>query len=186
MTLARTPDPARPRPEPAGDGITPERFRSVLAHAPSAVAVVTGMGPDGPVGLSVGSFVPVSLDPPLIGFFPAKTSTSWPAVRAAGRFCVNLLAEDQTDVSMKFAVRGGDKFDGVTWAAGAAGTPVLDGCVAWIQCALEQEVDTGDHTLVLGRVLDLTVARDAHALVFHRSAYTSTAPAPAPVTVRRA
>lgn len=184
MTLARTPDPAPPLPDPAGDGgITPERFRSVLAHAPSAVTVVTGMGPDGPVGLSVGSFVSVSLDPPLVGFFPAKTSTSWPTVRAAGTFCVNLLADDQAELSMKFAVRGGDKFDGVAWACGAAGTPVLDGCVAWIQCALERELEAGDHTLVLGRVLDLTVQRDAHALVFHRSAYTSTAPPP--TTARR-
>jgi 3-hydroxy-9,10-secoandrosta-1,3,5(10)-triene-9,17-dione monooxygenase reductase component len=178
MTLARTPEPALV--DPAG-GVAPEQFRSVLAHAPSAVAVVTGMGPDGPVGLAVGSFVSVSLDPPLIGFFPARTSTSWPTVRAAGVFCVNLLAEDQTDLSAKFAVRGGDKFDGVAWTSSVAGTPVLDGCLVWIQCILEREVETGDHTLVLGRVLELTVARDAHALVFHRGAYTSTAP----VTVRR-
>jgi flavin reductase (DIM6/NTAB) family NADH-FMN oxidoreductase RutF len=155
--------------------IEPGRFRSIMAHAPSAVVIVTGLTPDGPVGLCVGSFVSVSLDPPLIGFFPAKTSTSWPAIRATGRFCVNLLADDQEDMSQRFAASGGDRFAGVGWTPGKGGTPVLNGCVAWVECDLAQEIDTGDHTLVLGRVLDLNVAREAHALVFHRNAYTSTA-----------
>jgi flavin reductase (DIM6/NTAB) family NADH-FMN oxidoreductase RutF len=126
------------------------------------------------VGLSVGSFVSVSLDPPLIGFFAAKTSSSWPAVRATGRFCVNVLAADQTEVSRKFAVKGGDKFAGIGWSYRMAGLPVIDNCVAWIGCSLEREIETGDHVLVLGRVLDLEIARDAHALVFHRGSYSST------------
>jgi flavin reductase (DIM6/NTAB) family NADH-FMN oxidoreductase RutF len=162
---------------PAQHDVDPDRFRAILGHAPSAVVIVTGFGPGGPVGMSVGSFVSVSLDPPLVGFFPAKTSTSWPRIRATGRFCINLLADDQTDVSRRFAVKGGDKFDGVGWSHGVSGSPVIDDCVAWIDCDVEQELDTGDHVLVLGRVLDLNVARDAHALVFHQGTYTSTAAA---------
>jgi 3-hydroxy-9,10-secoandrosta-1,3,5(10)-triene-9,17-dione monooxygenase reductase component len=167
-------EPQRSAPQRTVD---PDRFRTILGHAPSAVVIVTGFGPDGPVGLSVGSFVSVSLDPPLVGFFPAKTSTSWPSIRATGRFCINVLAEDQTDISRKFAVKGGDKFDGVRWSHGVSGSPVIDNCVAWIDCDVEQELDTGDHMLVLGRVLDLDVARDAHPLVFHQGTYTSTAAA---------
>lgn len=149
-------------------------FRRILAHAPSSVVVVTGSGADGPVGLSVGSFVSVSLDPPLIGFFAAKTSSSWPTVRATGRFCVNVLAADQTEVSKKFAVKGGNKFAGIGWSYRTAGLPVIDDCVAWIDCRLEREIETGDHVLVLGRVLNLKITRDAHALIFHRGSYTST------------
>lgn len=166
-----------PRHSGAQRTVDPDRFRTILGHAPSAVVIVTGFGPDGPVGLSVGSFVSVSLDPPLVGFFPAKTSTSWPSIRATGRFCINVLADDQTDISRKFAVKGGDKFDGVRWSHGVSGSPVIDNCVAWIDCDVEQELDTGDHMLVLGRVLDLDVARDAHPLVFHQGTYTSTAAA---------
>jgi 3-hydroxy-9,10-secoandrosta-1,3,5(10)-triene-9,17-dione monooxygenase reductase component len=155
----------------------PARFREIMAHTPSAVTVVTGAGPDGPVGLAVGSFVSVSLEPPLIGFFPSKTSSSWPRMRNAPGFCVNVLADDQIDISRRFARSGGDKFADIPWRAGRNGAPVLGGCLAWLDCELEQEIETGDHTLVLGRVLDLGVARDAHALVFHRGSYTSTAEA---------
>jgi flavin reductase (DIM6/NTAB) family NADH-FMN oxidoreductase RutF len=174
-----TPRSAQAAADDCSPTVDPTRFRTILAHAPSSVAIVTALGPDGPVGMSVGTFVSVSLDPPLVGFFPAKTSTSWPALRAIGRFCINLLAEDQTVISQQFAVSGADKFDGVYWSCSDSGSPRLSGCVAWIECDLEQELDTGDHVLVLGRVHDLDVARDAHALIFHRGSYTSTAAAEA-------
>jgi flavin reductase (DIM6/NTAB) family NADH-FMN oxidoreductase RutF len=162
----------------AVDPISPERFRQVLAHVPTPVVVVTASGPDGPAGLAIGSFVSISLDPLLVGFFPAKSSTSWPAIRDAGHFCVNVLADDQTDVSRTFAVRGGDKFAEVAWRRSeCTGAPILEGCVVWIDCELDSEIDTGDHVLVLGRVVDLDVPRDQHALVFHRGDYTSTAAA---------
>lgn len=157
--------------------LTPERFRSVIGHIPTAVVVVTAAGPDGPVGLAIGSFVSVSLDPLLVGFLPAKTSSSWPLIRDVGQFCINVLADDQTEVSGTFATKGGDKFASLAWQPGQSGVPVLDGCVAWIDCELDRELDAGDHVLVLGRVVDLDVERDAHALVFHRGDYTSTAAA---------
>lgn len=154
---------------------TPEVFRSVLGHVPTPVVVVTAAGDDGPLGLAIGSFTSVSLDPLLVGFFPARTSTSWAAMRGIGTFCVNVLADDQIDVSRVFASRGRDRFAAVDWHPAPSGAPVLDGAVAWIDCALDAELDTGDHLLVLGRVTALEVARDAHALVFHRGDYTSTA-----------
>jgi len=160
------------------DGVEPLRFRQTMAHAPTAVAIVTGIGAHGPTGLAVGSFVSVSLDPLLVGFFCANSSSSWPTVRATGNFCVNLLADDQTDMCRRFAARGGDKFADVAWSPGRTGAPVLDGCLAFVECELADEIQTGDHTLVLGRVRDLDVARDTHALVFHRGSYTSTASEP--------
>ncbi len=156
---------------------TPERFRAVLSHVPTPVVVVTAAASQGPVAMAIGTFVSVSLDPLLVGFFPAKTSSSWPAIRETGRFCINVLADDQVSLSQAFAARGGDKFAGVDWHPGGSGHPVLEDCVAWIDCELEGEIDAGDHVLVLGRVTALDLARDAHALVFHRGNYTSTAAA---------
>lgn len=156
---------------------TAERFRQVLGHVPTPVVIVTSTGEDGPAAMAIGSFVSVSLDPLLVGFFPAKTSSSWPLIRAVGRFCINVLADDQAELSGAFATRGGDKFAGIAWKPGASGAPVLDDCVAWTECELESEIDAGDHLLALGKVTGLDVARDAHALVFHRGNYTSTAAA---------
>ena len=141
------------------------------------MVVVTAATPGGPAGLAIGSFTSVSLDPPLIGFFPARTSTSWPAIRGAGRFCVNVLADDQTALSRAFAVPGGDKFASARWRPGPSGAPIIEGCVAWLDCALDSELDAGDHVLVLGRVEALDIERDVHALVFHRGSYTTTAAA---------
>jgi flavin reductase (DIM6/NTAB) family NADH-FMN oxidoreductase RutF len=157
--------------------VTPERYREILAHVPTSVVVITAAGADGPAALAIGSFVSVSLDPLLIGFFPAKTSSSWPIIRGVGRFCVNVLADDQVDLSRTFAIRGGDKFATVRWRPGPSGAPVLDGCVVHIDCDLHSETDAGDHVLVLGAVTWIDLARDAHALVFHRGDYTSTAAA---------
>lgn len=159
------------------DELTPERYRTVLGHVPTPVVIVTAAGADGPSGLAIGSFVSVSLDPLLVGFFPARTSSSWPVIREVGRFCINVLADDQVSVSQAFAARGGDKFASVECHSGPSGMPIIDGCVAWIDCTLDDEIDAGDHTLVLGRVDALDLPRDAHALVFHRGDYTSTAAA---------
>lgn len=157
------------------EAVTPDRYRQVIGHVPTPVVVVTAVGPHGPAALAIGSFVSVSLDPLLVGFFPAKTSSSWPTIRGVGRFCVNVLADDQASLSQTFAARGGDKFASVGWQPGPSGAPVLEGCVVRIDCDLHAEVDAGDHVLVLGRVTGVELTRDAHALVFHRGDYTSTA-----------
>ena len=148
------------------------RFRQVLGHFPTGVTVITALAPDGqPVGLAVGSFSSVSLDPPLVAFFPARTSGTWPVIREAGAFCVNILAEDQEDVSRVFASKGADKFRGVGWRPASSGAPVLNDVVAWIDCRLEAVHDGGDHDVVLGRVAELEVEREDGPLVFFRGGY---------------
>jgi flavin reductase (DIM6/NTAB) family NADH-FMN oxidoreductase RutF len=152
-------------------GISPERFRAVMAHVPTSVCVVAADHADGPAGLSVGSFVSVSLDPPLVGVFVATTSTSWPRVAAARSFCISVLADDHEHVSRRFAVSGGDKFGGVEWERSPAGAPLLPGAVAWVDCELEAEHPAGDHTFVLARARDLGAAGGVGPLVFHRGRY---------------
>jgi 3-hydroxy-9,10-secoandrosta-1,3,5(10)-triene-9,17-dione monooxygenase reductase component len=146
-------------------------YRQVLGHFPTGVTVVTARPDDGPVGLAVGSFCSVSLDPALVGFFPATSSSSWPGIEAAGSFCVNILAEDQEDVCRRFATKGVDKFEGLGWKPAGSGAPLLDGVLAWIDCDLHSVTEAGDHWCVLGRVREMAVARETGPLVFYRGGY---------------
>ncbi|HVT71308.1 MAG TPA: flavin reductase family protein [Trebonia sp.] len=132
-------------------------FRRVLGHFPTGVVIVTAVHDGRPAGMAIGSFTSVSVDPPLIAVLPAKTSTSWPSIEAAGSFCVNILSARQEALSRAFAVSGADKFAGVSWRAGPSGAPVLAGALAWIDCDLEQVVEAGDHFIDLGRVTALDV-----------------------------
>ena len=146
-------------------------FREVLGNYPTGVCVITAMGVDGkPVGMVVGSFSSVSLDPPLVGFFPARSSSSWPQIEQAGHFCVNVLASDQTGLCRQIAAPG-DKFAGVEYAVSDHGLPVLEGIVAAIECRLDSVIDAGDHLLVLGHVVRLETRRDADPMLFFRGKY---------------
>ena len=99
------------------------------------------------------------------------SSRTWPRLREIGRFCVNVLAEDQTALSQKFARSGSDKYAGVAWSRSRHGSPVLEGVVAWIDGELWAEYEGGDHTIVVARVLDLGAEPTRRPLLFHRGAY---------------
>jgi flavin reductase (DIM6/NTAB) family NADH-FMN oxidoreductase RutF len=147
------------------------RFRQVLGHFATGVTVVTALHEGAPAGLSVSSFTSLSLDPPLVAICVARRSRSWPRIRAAGRFCVNVLAEDQETLSRVFATAGPDKFRGIGWRPAPSGAPILTGVLAWIDCALHAEYDGGDHILVVGRVLELEAAHHGGPLIFYRGGY---------------
>src|SRR6266404_4356791 len=87
-----------------------QHFRKTLGHFPTGVAVVTAMCDGGPTGMAVGTFTSVSLDPPLVAFLPAKSSTTFPKIERAGSFCVNVLAADQEAFCRTFATKGADRF----------------------------------------------------------------------------
>jgi flavin reductase (DIM6/NTAB) family NADH-FMN oxidoreductase RutF len=145
------------------------QFRKVLGHYPTGVTVVTGVGRSAPTGMTIGSFTSVSLDPPLVGFLPMKSSDTWADIQPSGAFCVNVLAEAQGELCWRFAKETDDRFADVGWAPAPSGSPILDGAIAWIDCRIEEEVDAGDHWFVLGRVLALDVmADDVAPLLFFR------------------
>ena len=148
------------------------RFREALGHFATGVTVVTAMEEAQPVGFTCQAFTSLSLDPPLVALAPAKSSTSWPRIAAAGAFCVNILGEHQEALCRSFAVSGGDKFRGVGWHPGVLGTPVLEGSLAWVECELGTIQDAGDHELVTGRVVDLGVG-EGRPLVFFRGGFGS-------------
>ncbi|WP_433280637.1 flavin reductase family protein [Pseudonocardia xinjiangensis] len=161
--------------EPVVDGAV---MREVLGHFASGVVVVTAAGPSGPIGFTCQSFTSLSLDPPLVSFAPSRTSSTWPRIRDADTFCVNILAADQEHHSAGFARSGVDKFDGVRWRAGRCGAPILEGVCAWVRCALHAEHDGGDHTIVVGRVLELAADHARGPLLFHRGDYGLVLPRP--------
>jgi len=154
------------------EAIDPTLFRETLGHYPTGVAVVTAVAEDGnPAGMVVGTFSSVSLDPPLIAFFPATSSGSFAHVRTAPAFCINVLASDQEALCRRLAAGGAGKFDGVRWRPGPLGSPILEGAVSWIECTFEDIREAGDHYIVLGRVHELAVERSTLPLLFFQGGY---------------
>ncbi|GAA0957091.1 flavin reductase [Actinocorallia libanotica] len=154
-----------------------KRFREVLGHFPTGVVVITGIAEDGePVGMVVGSFTSVSLEPPLVAFLPSRTSSSYAKLRTASSFCVNVLAADQEDLCRRFASKTGDKFAGVDWRAASSGAPVLEEAVAWIDCDFSETIEAGDHDIVLGAVRDLGVLNSVPPLLFFQGGYGAFSP----------
>ena len=164
----------------AGDSVETfdeDSFRQVLARFATGVVVVTGSTEEGPAGLTCQSFSSLSLDPPLVLLSTARTSKTWPRIEATGRFAVNVLGDDQRDLSERFAVSGGDKFAGTTWRPGALGNPLLDGAIAHLECDVHAVHDGGDHVIVIGRVraLEAPGLEERAPLVYFRSAYRTLA-----------
>lgn len=156
----------------AAQGIDSANFRRVLGHYPTGVCVVTAIDDLGvPVGMVVGSFTSVSLDPPLVAFFPDKRSTSWPRIAAAGKFCVNVLGSDQEALCRQIAGKGPDKFAGVSHRTSTNGSPILDGVVAWVDCSLHAVHEAGDHYIVLGEVVELETESTNRPLLFFQGGY---------------
>jgi len=150
--------------------IEPAAFRRVLGHLPTGVAVITADHVDGPVGMASNSVTSVSLEPPLISFCPAHTSQTWPALRDAGRFCVNVMANHHEEATRAFARKGADRFAAVSHHPRVGG-PALDDAVAWLDCEIRAAHEAGDHLIVVAEVVALDARPDAAPLVFFRGGY---------------
>lgn len=156
-------------PGPATDA---SWFRRVLGQYPTGVVVVTATGTEGtPYGLAVGSFTSVSLDPPMVAFLPDKSSSSWPQIQSAGRFCVNVLGAHQEQVCRRFAAKSADRFTGLSWRPAGSGSPILEDVVAWFDCDIETVHEAGDHFIVLGRVRELNIENPGLPLLFFQGGY---------------
>lgn len=156
----------------AGTTIDSGQFRQVLGSYPTGVSVITAIDPSGePVAMVVGTFTSVSLDPPLVGFLPALSSTSWPRIEAAGRFCVNVLASDQQQLCRQMAMSGSDKFADIAYRTSQHQLPILPDTIACIECTIHSITEAGDHVFVLGNVLAMEVFRDGDPMLFHRGRY---------------
>ena len=151
--------------------IDPARFRQVLGHYPTGVVIVTAIEDGQPVGATMGSFTSVSLDPPLVGFLPQQTSGTWQAIARAGRFCVNVLGAHQGDLCWRFARPSEeDRFADLVWTDSPAGSPIIEGVLAWIDCTIASVTEAGDHLFVLGSVVELAIGEheDPSPLLFFK------------------
>lgn len=148
-----------------------KELRQALGGFTTGVAVITACAPDGrPVGLTANSLVPLSLEPPLLAWSLSRRSGSLGTFLAAPWFAVNVLAEDQEDLSRRFAGPAGERFAGLAWRSGLGGCPLLHGCLATFECRSERRIETGDHWLLLGTPERLSWGQGA-PLVFFASRY---------------
>lgn len=151
------------------------RFRDVLGRFASGITVVTTMSNDEPIGMTCQSFSSVSLTPPLVLFVPARTSRAWPRIQRAGKFCVNFLADGQSELSNTMASRGADKFADVAWRPSpVTGSPVFDGTLGYVDCTIHAVHEAGDHYIVIGQVQDLVVGDGAEPLLYFQGKYRTT------------
>lgn len=172
---------ALPRPDLRAVGederapVSPAEFRAVLGNFASGVTIITappGEGEDGPAGFACQSFASLSLDPPLVTFMVARTSTTWPRIARAGVFCVNVLGAEQGELCRSFAISGADKFAGVAHSpAPATGSPQLDAVPAWIDCRIHAVHTGGDHLIVVGKVEAMGAAGEGDPLLFHKGRF---------------
>jgi 3-hydroxy-9,10-secoandrosta-1,3,5(10)-triene-9,17-dione monooxygenase reductase component len=168
--------------------IDPRTFRHVLGQFCTGITIITTVHDDVPVGFACQSFAALSLDPPLVLFCPTKVSRSWLAIEASGKFCVNVLHEDQKDVSARFGSKEPDKFAGIDWSPSLLGSPVIAGTLAHIDCTVASVHDGGDHFVVFGAVGSLSEVpadersreeyrrRKPRPLLFYRGEYTGIEP----------
>ncbi|MGW2584917.1 flavin reductase family protein [Streptomyces virginiae] len=172
---------ALPRPDLRAVGederapVSPAEFRAVLGNFASGVTVITappGEDEEGPAGFACQSFASLSLDPPLVTFMVARTSTTWPRIARARVFCVNILGAEQGELCRSFAVSGADKFAGVDHTpAPVTGSPQLDAVPAWIDCRIQAVHTGGDHLIVVGRVVAMGAAGEGEPLLFHKGRF---------------
>ncbi len=146
-------------------------LRTVLGHFATGVAIVTALDGEEPVGMACNSFTSVSLEPQLVLFCAAKSSTTWPRIQAAGKWAANILDEDGEEVCRLFAQKGADRFAHLEYTTGRTGAPILDDALAFVDCETLDEHDAGDHVIVVGKVLELGYASEHKPLLFYRGGY---------------
>lgn len=130
-----------------------KELRRALGGFATGVCVLTACTADGkPVGMTANSFSSVSLDPPLVLWSIARTAPSFPVFTTTSRWTMNVLAEDQEEISNRFATPVPDKFAGIEWEPGPGGVPRLAGVVTRFECTTEHRYDGGDHVILVGRV----------------------------------
>ncbi len=139
-------------PSTLSTAIEPERFREALGHYASGITVISSYIDGEPVGFTCQSFYSVSMNPPLVSFSVKSSSYSYPKMRKAGRFTVNILSGEQAAISNQFAQRGTDKWHGIDWKESPLGNPIIAGSLYWIDCEIHAEHAAGDHMIVIGEV----------------------------------
>lgn len=159
-----------PYPKPM-DAEAKRALRDAFGAFATGVTVITTLEPDGtPRGFTANSFTSVSLDPPLLLVCLAKSALSCDVFATAEQFAVNILADDQKEISGLFASRSPEKFDIAAWRPDAAGVPLIDGALTSFSCNRHRLVDAGDHLILIGEVEDF-ITQPGQPLGYYKGAY---------------
>ena len=151
--------------------VEPDRFRAVMGHFATGVAVVTVDTPNGPQGMTANAVASLSLDPVLVLVCFDNDARTLPEVERAGRFGVNVLAAGQEHLARRFASKHDAKFAEVPHSV-HDGIPVIEGTIAWVGCDLERLVPGGDHTIGIGAVRAAELGPDGlDPLIWFRGGY---------------
>lgn len=148
-------------------------FRQLCGRFATGVVIVTARGNDGlPCGMTVNSFVSISLEPPLIAIAISHDAAILPDLLGGTRFTINILESGQESLSRRFASGVTDRFDGVGWEAGTQGEILLNGVLAHLRCEYHTASTAGDHTIIIGRVIGGNAAPHGRPLLFYRGGYS--------------
>ena len=146
-------------------------LRDAFGTFPSGVVAVAGRVGGQLLGIAASSFTSISLDPALVSFSVAKTSNTWPALRDAEQVGISVLADHHDSLCRQLAGPADQRFDGLALHTSPEGAVLLDEAVATFTCTVEQEVEAGDHVIVVLRVSEVSAEGDRPPLVFHRSGF---------------
>jgi flavin reductase ActVB len=150
-------------------GTERHRFRDAMARFPSGVTIVTTTDPTGQWrGFTATSFCSVSMEPPLILVCLAATAECHPTFTAAQRWLVHVINDEHTELALRFATRGADKFAHPGFAPNEHGLPTLDGASVTLDCSAYAIQPAGDHTVLFGRVDDIQLTDSAPTLYYQR------------------
>jgi flavin reductase (DIM6/NTAB) family NADH-FMN oxidoreductase RutF len=151
--------------------LSPSSLREACGHFPSGVIAIAAEVEGIRVGLAASTFVPVSLDPPLVSFCVQNTSTTWPKLKALPALGISVLGESHDAAVKTLAAKTGDRFAGLETVSRVSGAVFIEGTSVWLESAIEQLIPAGDHTIVILRVSEITVHPEVPPIVFHRSTF---------------
>ena len=151
--------------------LNPTSLREAFGHFPSGVIAIAAEVAGTRVGLAASTFVPVSLEPPLVSFAVQNTSTTWPQLKDVPYLGISVLGESHDEAARTLAAKTGDRFAGLQTVSTPSGAVFVEGTSVWLESSIEQLIPAGDHTIVILRVSDITVHADVPPIVFHRSTF---------------
>jgi flavin reductase (DIM6/NTAB) family NADH-FMN oxidoreductase RutF len=151
--------------------IEPQELRRVMGHFATGVTVITTSDKEGtPNGLTANAFISLSLNPPLVVISVDKGATCYCCFELQNGFTVNFLSEDQEEISRRFATKGADKFADLKWHPGSNGAAIIEGVLGYVECKITQCHDGGDHTIVVGEIVNVN-ANGERPLLFFKGKY---------------
>jgi flavin reductase (DIM6/NTAB) family NADH-FMN oxidoreductase RutF len=146
-------------------------LREAFGHFPTGVVAIAAELAGERIGIAASTFVPVSLDPPLVSFCVQNTSETWPKLATLPTLGISVLGEGQDEAVRTLSAKTGDRFAGLDTVSSDAGAVFVKGTCMWLESAIEQLVPAGDHTIVIMRIRDIHIHADVAPIVYHRSTF---------------